>query len=197
MHRSQNMLIVVLAAVLLLSGASAEARRRAKRKTPEKESRSAVTVSSLEQKIHALINGEREKNGLAPLEWDERLGQIARKHSQDMATRDYFSHISPEGHDFSERYEQEGYTCGVKVEQTIHMGAENIFQNNLYGSVTTMNGRVSYDWISEEKIAETTVAGWMKSPGHRKNILTPHGGKEGIGVSITPGGKVYITQNFC
>jgi uncharacterized protein YkwD len=37
----------------------------------------------------------------------------------------------------------------------------------------------------------------MKSPGHRKNILTPHWGKEGIGITISPDGKEYVTQNFC
>jgi len=37
----------------------------------------------------------------------------------------------------------------------------------------------------------------MKSPGHRKNILTPYWKKEGIGVHIGPDDKVYVTQNFC
>ena len=33
--------------------------------------------------------------------------------------------------------------------------------------------------------------------GHRKNILTPHWKREGIGVEVDPDDKVYITQNFC
>ncbi len=182
---------------LLLSGASAEARRRTKEKTPGKQRQPAVTAPSLEKKIHDLINKERKKYGLDPLGWDDALARIARKHSRDMAKRNYFSHYSPEGRDFAYRYEQEAYTCGVKVGRTIYEGAENIFQNNLYDSVTTVNGVKYYDWNSEDTIAETTVAGWMKSPGHRKNILTPHWGKEGLGIAISSDDKIYITQNFC
>jgi len=83
------------------------------------------------------------------------------------------------------------------MDDTIYGGAENIFQNNLYDAVTTVNGEAFYDWNSPEKIAETTVQGWMKSAGHRKNILMPYWKNEGIGVVIAPDDKVYITQNFC
>jgi uncharacterized protein YkwD len=95
-----------------------------------------------------------------------------------MAKRNYFDHISPEGRDFLHRYRQGGYQCSVPVADTVHMGAENIASNNLYDSVTTVDGKAFYDWNSQTKIAETTVQGWLKSPGHRKNILTPTGEKK-------------------
>jgi uncharacterized protein YkwD len=156
-----------------------------------------ISISTLEKQIHTLINEERRKHGLAPLSWDDALSSIAKKHSKDMAKRSYFAHNSPEGHDFSYRYRQGAYSCAVRIENTIYGGAENIFQNNLYDSVTTVNGEAFYDWNSSNKIAETTVQGWMKSTGHRKNILMPHWRREGIGVVIAPDDKVYITQNFC
>jgi len=155
-----------------------------------------VVPSGLEKQIHALVNEERRKQGLSLLEWDDALANIARKHSQDMAMKSYFSHKSFDGRDLSDRYKQAGYACGVRVNSTIYGGAENIFQNNLYDSVTTVNGTAYYDWNSERKIAETAVRGWMNSPGHRKNILAPHWRNEGIGVVIAPDNKVYITQNF-
>ncbi len=195
MKTSFHIPVVTLIIVLFLSCVSAEAGRRARTGTPEKQPK--IAVASLEKKVHSRINDERRKHGLQPLAWDETLAEIARKHSQDMAKRSYFSHNSPEGHDFSHRYRAGNYSCGVKVGQIIYTGAENIYQNNLYDSVTVMNGKESFDWNSEDKIARTTVDGWMKSTGHRKNILTPHWGKEGIGVSISSDGKVYITQNFC
>jgi uncharacterized protein YkwD len=151
----------------------------------------------VEKLIHRFINKERAKQGLKELVWNDRLSGIARSHSRDMGTRNYFSHDSPEGHDFSYRYRRAGYTCSILVGNVIHEGAENIALNNLYESVTTVNGRAFYDWNSEEKIADTTVRGWMNSPGHRKNILTPHWRSEGIGVFIAPDDRVYITQNFC
>jgi uncharacterized protein YkwD len=156
-----------------------------------------IVVPDLEKKIHYLINKERRKQGLSSLSWDDDLSRIAKQHSRDMAKRNYFAHNSPEGHDFSHRYKEEGYACTVPVENMIYLGAENIFQNNLYDSITTVNGKAFYDWNSSDKIAETTVQGWMKSTGHRKNILTPHWRREGLGVFIAPDDKVYITQNFC
>jgi uncharacterized protein YkwD len=156
-----------------------------------------VDASVLERRIHTLINKERDKHGLSLLAGNDTLSRIARGHSKDMGSRRYFSHDSPEGHDFSFRYQQGGYTCALRVGNTVHMGAENIYQNIRFNSVATMNGEAYYDWNSEEQIAETTVRGWMDSPGHRKNILTPHWRSEGIGVFLSPDEKVYITQNFC
>ncbi len=156
-----------------------------------------ILVADLEKKIHALINRERKQHGLAPLAMDHALAVIARKHSQDMAVRKYFDHISPDGHDFSYRYHQAGYSCSLREGNIIFAGAENIALNHLYDSVTTINGEAFYDWNSQDRIAETTVQGWMQSPGHRKNILTPQWRNEGIGIVISPDGKVYITQNFC
>ncbi len=162
------------------------------------QSKPEVRTADLEKRIHFLINGERKKHGLLPLAWNEPLSGIARKHSSDMAQRGYFSHVSPDGHDFSYRYKQEGYQCEVRGQGNVYYtGGENIFQNNLYDKVTISNGVRRYDWNSVDRIAETTVDGWMKSPGHRKNILMPYWVTEGIGVSISPDEKVYITQNFC
>jgi uncharacterized protein YkwD len=114
-----------------------------------------------------------------------------------MGARGYFSHETPEGRTFSFRYDAARYVCRVRVGSTVYLGAENIALNHLYDRVTTVNGIATYDWNSEDRIAETTVRGWMSSPGHRRNILTPHWGKEGIGIFIAPGDTVYITQNFC
>jgi len=47
-----------------------------------------------------------------------------------------------------------------------------------------------------DSIAIQTVDGWMKSPGHRANILTPYFQNEGIGVAKS-GNEIYVTQNFC
>lgn len=164
---------------------------------PEHKNAPSLSIEKLERTIHALINKERRENGLSLIIWDDELSKIARKYSGDMSIRNYFDHYSPEGHDYLYRYKQEGYQCAVVEGHIIHMGAENIALNYLYDSVTTIDGESYYDWNSQDKIAETTVQGWMRSPGHRKNILTPYFRKEGIGVAISPDDKVYITQNFC
>jgi len=197
MYRHCKTTIFKTLIVLLLLLACAPSATKIDRTTLTHRTQPRITVSDLEKKIHYLINKERRKHGISSLEWDDGLSRIAKKHSKDMAKRSYFAHNSPEGHDFSYRYKEGGYSCTVRIENTIYGGAENIFQNNLYDSVTTVNGEAFYDWNSSDKIAETTVQGWMKSTGHRKNILTPHWRREGIGVVIAPDDKVYITQNFC
>jgi uncharacterized protein YkwD len=184
---------MVLAAIISCTGPHPARSSR----LPERKSKPSLSIASLEKAIHVLINKERQANGLSPLVWDEVLSEIARNHSSDMSKRKYFDHSSPEGHDYVYRYEQEGYQCAVVEGRTIHMGAENIALNHLYDSVITINGEVYYNWNSQEDLAKTTVQGWMRSPGHRKNILTPYFRKEGIGVVISPDDKVYITQNFC
>jgi uncharacterized protein YkwD len=164
---------------------------------PGKRAKPVISMTELERQIHSLINTERRNHGLSPISWNGTLSKIARKHSRDMANRSYFSHHSPEGHDFSYRYGQEGYSCAVPAKDRTYAGAENIFQNNLYDRVVYVDGAARYDWNSVRKIAETTVQGWMNSPGHRKNILMPFWGSEGIGIAVSPDDKVYITQNFC
>ena len=54
-------------------------------------------VSELELKVHAGINAERASNGGSPLKWEEQLAAVARAHSDDMTSRGYFSHDTPEG----------------------------------------------------------------------------------------------------
>jgi len=156
-----------------------------------------VDSARLEKRIHDLVNAERRRQGLPILKYDAALVRIARKHCRDMADRSYFDHYSPEGKDYLYRYKRDGYQCSVREGRVIHMGAENLALNHLYNSVTTINGMAHYDWNSEDKIAASTVEGWMKSPGHRHNILTPYFQSEGIGVYISHDDKIYITQNFC
>jgi uncharacterized protein YkwD len=115
-----------------------------------------------------------------------------------MATRNYFSHDTPEGNGPTERAAVLGYTCEKRIGNYIYGMGENIFQNNLYDSIYYINGiPVSYDWNDMEELASSTVNGWMNSPGHRENILRKTYDREGIGVAISTDDKVYITEDFC
>jgi uncharacterized protein YkwD len=156
-----------------------------------------ISVPRLEREIHDLVNRERQAQGLKSLAWDGPLAVVARRHSEDMAKRKYFSHNSPEGETFGGRFKKGKYVCALRIGNKVHMGAENIAQVHRYTGATVINGVKYFDWNSEAKIAHDTVGGWMASPGHRANILTGHWRKEGIGLSIAADGKIYVTQNFC
>lgn len=158
-----------------------------------------IDTIELEKKIHLLINQQRQYNGLSALAWDNRLSNVARIHSDDMALRSYFSHDTPEGLDPTARGAKYGVRCEKTVGNLIYSGiAENIFQNNLYDRIWYTNGiPTSYEWNSMDDLAQSTVSGWMESPGHRQNILTQTYDREGIGIAISSDDKVYITQDFC
>jgi len=162
----------------------------------------AFDACALERQVHGLINEERRKQGLDVVEWNGALSSIALAYSKDMASRSFFSHYSPEGAGFSDRYAAAGFECSVEAGGYVYMGGENLFRNSLFSTATytEVHGTVQsveYDWTPMESIAQSIVAGWMESPGHRKNILEPHWESEGIGVAVASDYKVYITENFC
>jgi len=165
---------------------------------PSSSSPYIISATALEQRVHELINQQRTDMGLGALTFDPALADIARKHSEDMAAQHYFAHVNPAGQDPTSRATADGYTCRKTYGSYYTYGiAENLFQNNLYSSATFYNNRETvYNWNSPEAIAQTTVAGWMNSSGHKKNILTRTFDREGIGVAIASE-KVYITENFC
>jgi len=163
----------------------------------------ALDPTALEVRIHEMINSQRERNGLAPLSYDPFLADIARGHSWDMVTRNFFDHINPDGKNARARGDNAGYPCIRYYKSYSTQGiAENLFLGNRYRSYYTNkndpNGTVTaYDWNSAEQVADTAVAGWMNSTGHRENILTSSYSMEGIGVAFSSDDKIYITENFC
>ncbi|MFZ3058528.1 MAG: CAP domain-containing protein [Candidatus Methanoperedens sp.] len=159
---------------------------------------SEINSSKLELRIHELINKQRQNNGVVELSFDSKLEVIAQKHSQDMASNNFFEHINLKGEDPTRRGADIGYICRKDYGSYYTNGiAENLFQNNLYDSVTYYNGIPVYNWNSFEEIAQSTVNGWMNSPGHRQNILKPTYDREGIGIAISSDDKVLITEDFC
>jgi len=122
-------------------------------------------ISAIEQAVLNLTNAERQKAGLKPLQIDNKLMNSARQKSTDMATKNYFSHTSP--------------TYGSPFDQMKSNGisyraaAENIAMG--------------------QRSAEEVVKGWMNSPGHRQNILTPNFTHIGIGYDANGN---YWTQQF-
>jgi len=194
---------VVLASIVLCIGCIAEGMERQARSSKPARidqtemQRPDIVISRLEKKIHDLINAERKKKGLSALGWQESLHRIARRHSQGMSERHFFSHNDPEGKSFLDRYQEERFVCELRVGDTTCLGAENIAQHNLYKSIQYRNEVPTYNWNTEDEIAASIVKGWMQSNGHRENILTSYFRSQGIGLSISDDGKVYVTQNFC
>lgn len=161
-----------------------------------------ITAAGLERQIHQQINRVRQNHGLSQLDRDELLAAIARKHSSDMASYHFFSHMNLQGEGPVERAKNLGWNKKKQYDaNTWAVGpGENIFMNHLYDKVVTMkeNGvavKKEYVWKTQEEIVQSTVQGWMDSPPHRKNILSPNYDQQGIGVTIS-GHEIYVTEDM-
>ncbi|SIR96168.1 CAP domain-containing protein [Natronorubrum thiooxidans] len=156
-----------------------------------------VDRALVERHVHEAINEERTARGLEELAFDEDLQEIARSHSEDMAERGYFSHTSPEGDSFSDRYDEYGYECRADTDgSAYYTGGENIAYTYVDQPVRTDSGDV-VEHTTERELADGLVEQWMNSDGHRENILADHWTNEGIGIAVTDDDRVYATQNFC
>lgn len=122
---------------------------------------------SYEDQVLAIVNVERAKAGCKPLAYNAKLATAARKHSQDMATNDYFSHTSQDGTSFATRITNAGYKWSG--------AAENIAKG--------------------QRTPADVMKAWMNSSGHRANILNC--GLKDLGVGLAYQGKTPIwTQDF-
>ncbi|ARX80925.1 MULTISPECIES: CAP domain-containing protein [Streptomyces] len=135
-------------------------------KTPPK--RPAVSKSAKYAKqLLVLVNKERAKAGCRALRLDRRVQTAAMAHAKDMAARNYYDHTSPEGVSAGDRMRKAGYSAGAWGEN-IHKGPKG---------------------------PKTAMRDWMRSAGHRKNILNCSYKDFGAGVSLKANGPWWV-QNF-
>lgn len=122
-----------------------------------------------EQELLAILNQERIRHGLLPLDADEALSRIARNHSHDMAQQGFISHDLPSGN-LQIRLNHADYIYEAARE-------------NLASARTVVKAHKAL----------------LKSPSHKKNILATDVTRVGIGIvrsSHPCAGYLYITQIF-
>lgn len=163
-----KLLINLLFALLLSSLAIAQPASE-ELETPPPSMEEVIT-----QKIFELVNEERGRNGLPALEMELRLNVAALSHSQEMLDKNYQSHYSPTPgrRTVKDRMRQAGITPSIQAENIFH--CEN---------------------FPVEELAQLSFDQWMKSRGHRANILRREVSHTGIGV-VYDEGKFYATQVF-
>jgi uncharacterized protein YkwD len=131
------------------------------------------------------IDAERAKFApdAPPLHPDIDLTRIAQRRSCDMARgTSEFSHTDAQGN----------FIAGDMVRGRFGpygTVGENIME---MGGTMEMIGRAPF---GPEEFARMAVEGWMKSPGHRENILNPRYDLSGIGVAMV-GDRAFATQVF-
>lgn len=140
---------------------------RAPSSTVSQKSKSGA-FGTLEQSVHQQINQYRKSKQLKPLTLDSRISQQARLHSEAMAKGQVaFGHGGFEGR-----------VKALSKSISYRAAGENVAYNMGYS-----------------KPDQQAVQGWLKSPGHYKNIVGDFD-LTGIGVAKNTKGEYYLTQIF-
>lgn len=128
-----------------------------------------INADEWRAEILRLVNVERSRAGLDPLEHDQTLENQATRYACEMIQYDFFAHVNPvTGSTLRDRAAEFGYDY-VAIGENLAAGQSSPAQ---------------------------VMADWMSSPGHRENILSPHFTELGIG--IRSGGRygTYWVQEF-
>ncbi|PKV89301.1 CAP domain-containing protein [Streptomyces sp. TLI_146] len=134
---------------------------------PRTDNAPTGTAAAYVQQVVDLANAERAKAGCSPFKADRRLNASAQAHADDMAARNYYEHNSPEGRNAGDRMSAAGYDW--------HKWGENIHRG--------------------PKSPADAMRDWMKSPGHRANLLDCGFKDIGVGVNLSGNGPWWV-QNF-
>lgn len=162
MTRTLMVLIAVLIVPLLMLGGDRAASVQAQ---------GSYCATEAEADMLGRINAFRQQNGLAPVSLSRPLGAAATLKSQDMASQDYFAHISPGGLGPRDVLDQVGYPANTSY-------GENLASGN--------------------SSAAATFEQWLNSPSHRSTMLGGQFTAVGIGVAYDPDSRYgwYWTTMF-
>jgi uncharacterized protein YkwD len=119
-----------------------------------------------ERQLFALLNGQRTAQALPELQWDDALFKAARKHALLMLNLNILEHQLPGEPTLDARLTAAGARFTF-IEENIAIG----------------------------KDPHTIHAGWMNSPGHRRNILDPR--ITAVGIAVVRGaGGLFAVEDF-
>ena len=118
------------------------------------------------REIFNLLNQERTQRGLAALQWNDKLAEAAAEHTRRMVQHRELSHQFGGEPALRQRYA----AYSIRLDRA----GEN----------------VAYD-----STVQGAHEGFMHSPPHRENILSPN--YDAVGVAVIHSGDVYyVTQDF-
>ncbi len=143
---------------------------------PEPES---TTAAELEREVLRLVNqarsqarwcGPTEMAATTPLTEQPQLGAAARTYATRMGNENFFDHYGPAGDSPQDRATAAGY-AGMLAGENIAAGYST---------------------------AQEVVTGWLLSPGHCRNLMSPHADELGVGFARVPGSSwtTYWVQMF-
>lgn len=122
------------------------------------QSKNGVLAYATNTSISGLLtstNAQRAANGASALTLNSKLTAAAQAKANDMATRNYWSHNTPEGN------------------------PPWVFIQNAGYSYNKAGENLAYGFLSSDE----TVTGWMNSPSHKANLLDTQFKEVGFGIA--------------
>lgn len=134
-------------------------------------SRVDFLASVLPSVLVSLTNENRDQKNLSPLSTNPMLQLAAQMKANDMATKGYFSHTSPDGLEPWYWLKQVGYSYSY--------AGENL----------------AVDFVDSDDVTDA----WMKSPTHRANMINQN--YREVGIAVAPGkykgrDTLFVVQFF-
>ncbi len=124
------------------------------------------TIEAFRSSLLSMINHKRKLWGRPLLTLDAPLTSLAQSHSNDMMTRNFFGHVTPNGLGPQDRAQRANLTYGI---------GENVAKN--------IDLREGHERL-------------CRSPGHLENIVNPNFTRVGLGISRDSRGYLLITENY-
>lgn len=157
--------VSVLAALMcVLAAVASSPATAASRCAHASASPAHISATAAARAVRCLVNLQRRRFGLPAVRVDPRLERAAGAFAQDMVTRDYFAHVSPDGTTMDQRVRRAGYLDDAR------------------------------SWSLGEAIAwgedgagapRSIVRGLLNSPPHRAILLD--GGFRDVGIGVARG----------
>lgn len=161
-----------LSSIKISSGYNPHPGQQKKTTFPKLSQQRARFLSDVEKFNFEELNKERQKHGLNQLHFDNSYAELSRDHSRNMSKSGKIFHGDNVSHthgSFS------GENCAL------------MYRGRIRG--------FKFEIKTERDVARALHRQWMKSPGHRENIL--HSGFNHVGIGIYRKGRAYYaTQLF-
>ncbi|HEX9989800.1 MAG TPA: CAP domain-containing protein [Chloroflexia bacterium] len=131
-----------------------------------------VNLSGMERYMLDAINGQRAAAGLAPVQIAGAVTDLSRSRSTDMARRNYFSHMTPEGAQFLQMLDDRGVP---------YKFAGEILARNNY---------------PDAEAAKVALDSYLNSAPHKAIMLDGRYNMVGVGYAKSADGMHYWTVIF-
>ncbi len=122
-----------------------------------------VQVVNVQDAVVASVNGQRGNAGLAPVAIDERLTSAAQSHANDIAQRGVLTHTGSGGTNAGQRISVYGYGWTTWAENA----------------------------AAGQRTPAEVMNSWMKSAGHKANILNSSMVNIGVAAAVGSNGVTY------